>query len=420
MPSEKKVSIIIPIYNAADYLEECLDSVLTQTLKEIEIICIDDGSEDDSVAILESYADRFNNFIILKQENQGAGPARNKGIEYAKGKYICFLDADDYYPDKDVLKKMYLAAEREGALICGGNFAIYRDDEVKRNCESEFLIEKKWSYDEFQECYYYWRFMYSIQLIRKNGIKFPAYRRFQDPPFFVRAMICAKWFYAITDIVVVYRVMHKEVYYDLEKVIDFLNGIYDVFQLAYKNQFYKLYEERLKDLFSIYKIPIWGFAYLYKEPVWEILQKINEINTLWFGKTVKPLMTEDEVDEYVKCSKEEVIKLKTGNMERPVIIYGAGRIGQRVKSCIERTLPNIIGYAVTEMGEINNIGKYPVKPITDYLTWKDDGLVVIAVGVKYIKEIKEQLLAMGFQNVYAGDLEKIRFAQMFFCDKFET
>ena len=83
-----KVSVIIPIYNVEKYLIECLNSVSTQTLKDIEIICVNDGSSDDSLLIIEAFAEIDRRFYILNQKNKGAGAARNRGIEFAQGDYI--------------------------------------------------------------------------------------------------------------------------------------------------------------------------------------------------------------------------------------------------------------------------------------------------------------------------------------------
>ena len=91
-----KLSIIVPVYNASKYLERCLDSVINQTLKEIEIICINDGSSDNSKTILENYAKKDNRIKIINQKNLGLSASRNKGIKYANGEYIFFVDADDW------------------------------------------------------------------------------------------------------------------------------------------------------------------------------------------------------------------------------------------------------------------------------------------------------------------------------------
>lgn len=91
-----KVSVVIPIYNVEDYLQECLDSVTRQTLSELEIICVNDGSTDDSLAILKTYAERDNRIVILDGPNGGYGKAMNRGIEVASGDYIGIVEPDDY------------------------------------------------------------------------------------------------------------------------------------------------------------------------------------------------------------------------------------------------------------------------------------------------------------------------------------
>jgi CDP-glycerol glycerophosphotransferase len=108
---EIKVSVIIPIYNVEEYLEECLQSVVDQTLEDLQVIMVDDGSLDGSTDIAKKFASRYDHFEYVRQVNGGLGNARNTGVKYAKGKYIIFLDSDDIVPD-DAYEKMYLAAEK--------------------------------------------------------------------------------------------------------------------------------------------------------------------------------------------------------------------------------------------------------------------------------------------------------------------
>ncbi len=101
---------LVSIYNVEKYLKECLESVVNQTLNDIEIICIDDGSTDSSPSILKEYQNNDERFIIINQENSGPGAARNRGIKEAKGKYTYFLDSDDYVSTKlyqNLQKKQY-------------------------------------------------------------------------------------------------------------------------------------------------------------------------------------------------------------------------------------------------------------------------------------------------------------------------
>lgn len=102
---EPKVSVIIPVYNVEEYLRQCLDSVINQTLKEIEIICVDDGSTDSSLEILKEYAAKDHRITVITQQNNGAAIARNIGLYNINANYIGFIDADDYI-DLDFYEKL--------------------------------------------------------------------------------------------------------------------------------------------------------------------------------------------------------------------------------------------------------------------------------------------------------------------------
>ncbi len=110
--SEKKVSIIVPIYNAEEYLAKCLDTLVKQTLSDIEIILIDDASTDTSPRIMDVYQEKFPHLIVRihQEQNAGQGVARNMGLRIARGKYVLFVDSDDYV-DVDICRKLYLQAE---------------------------------------------------------------------------------------------------------------------------------------------------------------------------------------------------------------------------------------------------------------------------------------------------------------------
>ena len=94
-----KISVIIPVYNVEKYLSECLDSVISQTLKDIEIICVNDGSTDNSLQILKEYASKDTRIKIIDKENEGQGYARKVGLDVANGEYILFCDSDYYYSE---------------------------------------------------------------------------------------------------------------------------------------------------------------------------------------------------------------------------------------------------------------------------------------------------------------------------------
>ena len=111
-----KVSVIIPVYNDAVYVKRCLDSLINQTLHDIEIIIVDDGSTDNTPQVLKEYSQKDNRISIITQENSKQGTARNKGLKFASGDYIAFLDSDDWV-DNDYFEKMLDASERTGVDI---------------------------------------------------------------------------------------------------------------------------------------------------------------------------------------------------------------------------------------------------------------------------------------------------------------
>ena len=114
---QPKVSIIVPVYKVEKYLRRCLDSILSQTFDDFEVICVNDGSPDNSIDILNEYASRDNRFCVVEQENQGLSMARNNGKKLARGEYIYFLDSDDYIHPQLLEVSYYLAQKYDADLV---------------------------------------------------------------------------------------------------------------------------------------------------------------------------------------------------------------------------------------------------------------------------------------------------------------
>ena len=131
-----KISVIIPVYNVEPYLKQCMDSVVGQTLKDIEIICVDDGSTDNSLDILREYAAEDSRIQIIEQKNAGAGAARNNGMRHATGKYLSFLDSDDFFEPR-MLEKAYDLAEKDQA-----DFVAYKSDQY--HTEKNQFVPVNW------------------------------------------------------------------------------------------------------------------------------------------------------------------------------------------------------------------------------------------------------------------------------------
>ena len=189
-----KVSVIIPVYNVEKYLKECLDSIINQTLKDIEIICVDDGSTDNSLAILEELAKKDDRFIILKQENKGAGIARNKGLEVAKGEYLSFLDSDDFF-ELNMLEELYNIAKNKNSDIAICNFDYYNNKTKEFIKNKENVIPQNLNEKDFDKELLNWfkefahNKLFKKDFIFQNNLKFQEIKRANDL-FFSKASIC--------------------------------------------------------------------------------------------------------------------------------------------------------------------------------------------------------------------------------------
>ena len=179
-----KVSIIIPVYNVENYLEECLDSAVNQTLKEIEIIAVNDGSTDSSLDILNKYKDKYKNINIINQENKGLSGARNSGLKLAKGKYVYFLDSDDYI-NIDSMEVCYKEAEKYNLDIVTFDAKSFYDDfdksELSENYDRSDKLKEEVMNGEDLYIYansigaYYapvWLNFYNREYIEKNKLYF--------------------------------------------------------------------------------------------------------------------------------------------------------------------------------------------------------------------------------------------------------
>lgn len=183
-----KVSVIIPVYNTERYLRRCLDSVCNQTLSDIEIICVNDCSPDNSLDILNEYATKDSRIKIIDfKENKGAAVARNKGISEASGEYIGFVDSDDFV-DLDFYEKLYTKALETDADCVKGNIKTYNNvtqiSKTEQWLNLNDLIKKN-------KAYFYFTFtsaIYSAKVIKSNNIKFlEGFVHFEDPYFTIFA-----------------------------------------------------------------------------------------------------------------------------------------------------------------------------------------------------------------------------------------
>ena len=199
-----KISAIVPVYNVEKYLKECLDSIINQTLTDIEIICINDGSTDNSLKILNEYAEKDKRVKIFTQKNQGLSIARNNGMKYAKGEYISFIDSDDYI-ELNTFEKLYDKATRDDLDILMFKSFVY--DEQKQKINEFDAYHDLEVFDKFIKNIFChldtkefthrisvtsWSKIYKTDFLKSNEINFPEKLLFEDNAFFYETYLKAK------------------------------------------------------------------------------------------------------------------------------------------------------------------------------------------------------------------------------------
>ena len=180
-----KVSIIVPFYNVENYIEKCLQSLVNQTLKDIEILLVNDGSQDKSEAIAKQFVEKYPNKIVyLTKENGGLSDARNYAISYAKGEYIAFLDSDDYV-ETNMYEEMYHKAKQEDLDYVECDFLWEYPDKT--------LESKGKQYSNKKEMFIHtrvvaWNKLIKREIIQNNHLEFPKGYRYEDVEFFYKLL----------------------------------------------------------------------------------------------------------------------------------------------------------------------------------------------------------------------------------------
>lgn len=175
-----KVSVIVPVYNVEGYIEKCLETLVNQTLKEIEIIIVNDGSKDRSIQIINKFKEQYPEKIVyLEKENGGLSDARNFGIPHATGEYIAFLDSDDYV-EKDMYQKMYEIAKKENSDMVECDF--YWEYPDKKKVDTGKIYNGK---EEMLEKVRVvaWNKLIKREILEKTNIQFPKGYRYEDVEF---------------------------------------------------------------------------------------------------------------------------------------------------------------------------------------------------------------------------------------------
>lgn len=255
--NEVKISVIIPIYNCEDYIKQCLDSIKDQSLNDIEIICIDDASTDNSLEIINNFSKKDKRIKCIRQsKNCGAGPARNRGLELARGEYISFVDSDDFIIDNKAYEKLYEIATTNYADVVSANMKVYNNDKLEKNSFiKDINSNSQINPEDYGIPWYFQKNLYKKQFLEEKNIKFPDYRSGEDPVFLAKVLKDVNIIYGLPIDFYIYRSSPHAKINSEEKEIDYIEHFKDVFDILDFSKFQKTvleYEKIMYNFFNEY------------------------------------------------------------------------------------------------------------------------------------------------------------------------
>lgn len=441
---EKKVSVIVPVYNTEKYLTECIDSLLNQTLDKVEIILVDDGSSDNSGRIIDEYAENYSNVVALHQKNQKQGAARNYGLSVAKGEYIAYIDSDDYLT-LDALEKLYTLANRKRLDAVSYDAQPFYEEGVNSNgletlydrSSMNIDFDKVWKGSEYwnenyrkggafiNPCFMFCR----REFLQQNHFEFQPDVFYEDNEFGMKIYLCAKRFmclpikfycrryradstmtgelktiHLVSRLITVKCIWEHIIYY--ADVVKQSNASYTFFSSNLNKVLGTL--ENVKELdgkWFIKELMAFNNFIWQKEDI--LLENydarvmnpvVDFFNAILLDERLKGFLKEEDragIERTVHIS-DEIAKLKLRHVfevigideEQKICIYGTGKIGKRVSDSIKNLLGENfrehIFYAQTAVTE-NVYDECKVFPI-EAIGSENVGLIIVAT-TKYISEM---------------------------------
>lgn len=425
-----KVSILTPVYNVEKYLRQCLESLVKQTLTDVEFICINDGSKDKSFEILKEYATIDARFKIIDKQNSGYGDSMNAGLRVASGEYIGIVESDDF-AEADMFEKLYEAAVNNDAEVVRSNFLNYwenieeKEELLKGEIYNTVFSPEKEKNRLFAFTPYIWSSIYKREFLLKNDIWFnptPG-ASYQDFSFNAKVLACAQRVYLLEDAFLHYRRDNEA------SSVNSKGKVYCMFDEYAETKKYLMEKGKLHGIngyWLAYKIYSTGLgncsrvAFEYKSLFWEKL-----------------------MDEFVWCEQEELFKreffsyeqwseitniLKNGNSEfvkryagwqkekavreyfdreinnKICYVYGAGKIGSEiVKLLLKRgTMPDgvVVSNKENNPGNIYGIRVYSIDEIKPPC---DDMVFLLALKEEWQYEVLTDLSKRNYKNMIAVD-----------------
>ena len=277
---QPKITILIHCYNVEKFIHQCMDSVVNQTLKAIEIICINDGSKDMTLAILESYAEKDDRIKIVNKSNSGYGASMNRGLELAKGEFIGIVESDDFV-ELDMFERLYTVAKENNVEVVKSNFYNYfTKNNIRKKIDiiPENILNKVVKPLEEKDLFFLmpsiWAAIYSNDFLKNNNIRFleTAGASYQDTAFNFKVWASAERVYFIADAFLHYRQDNENSsIHSPNKVFCVCDEYAEIERFAKINS--AIYEElKYIILKSKYNVYIWNFDRLGFPLNWQFLK----------------------------------------------------------------------------------------------------------------------------------------------------
>lgn len=441
-----EISVLTPVYNVEKYLTHCLDSLINQTFKDVEFICIDDGSTDGSGKILDRYAERDSRIQVIHKSNSGYGKTMNMGLDHATGKYIAVVESDDF-AELDMLEKMYLAAEESQAEITKADHYNYiRGVDYLCKWLVDFPCGQVFETAEYpkilEKANTIWSCLFRRDFLLKHGIRFhetPG-AAYQDVSFAMQTWLWAKRIYFIEGAFLHYRndnpdsSMHNpdKVFCTFEE-FSWLEELFEDYWAQNKELEKYFIASKYHDFFSNYnRIAVqYQYAFLIrfqselkrdmgKKRICEEAFSSDDYNKL--------IILEQDVNAFYKktgklledlrlhaCSFENEIIYIEGFINHLksfpcVILYGAGKIGKQIAElCLEKDLkPDY--FAVTHRNDASCMG-IPVVEIHELASVSDTAVIVLAVAEASQYELYQNAIKYNFKHILRVDSMIRRFVK---------
>lgn len=395
-----KISVIIPVYNVDKYLKKCVDSILCQTFQDFEIICVDDGSSDKSLEILQEYKRKDDRFVILQQHHTGAGAARNNGLKLAQGEYIHFLDSDDFF-EPTLFEEMYDHARKFNTdiVVCSSN-KVNDKGEVTETLSPNFPInidkvpmEKIFNKQDFKDDIFsllipvVWNKLFLKSFIDKNNLEFPQLLIYEDIAFVHNSIICADRIVAFNKELINYRFNRPGSLASKrsEHVIDAVKSCIYLGHHLKKQGFLPEFENAYKKAF-INHIRA-EISYCNDEEYRNFLQKFKKLVPNW--QSYQSALRKDYITP-------QYLKKFIGN--KKVMLWGASLFIKQVLEKETEINPNIIGIIDRNTASLGKqFCNYTIYPPDSIKELKPDGVILTVLSNN---ETIYESLKQEFKNNY--------------------